>query len=83
MILQGVNVSTSTGALLKSSTASYRLKIRCEDFAKFAEMLYVITSQKNAALDRVTWKYDEDEARERMLTMVIEKARSYRCRRLQ
>jgi hypothetical protein len=27
----------------------------------------VIAAQKNASLDRVTWKYDEDEARERML----------------
>jgi uncharacterized protein YggE len=76
VILQGVHVETASGALLKSSTASYRLKIRCEDLAKFAEMLDVITSQKNAALDRVTWKYEEDEARERMLTMVIEKAKA-------
>lgn len=74
--LQGVHVETMSGALLKSSTASYRLKIRCEDLAKFAEMLDVIASQKNASLDRVVWKYDEDDAREKMLQMVIEKAKA-------
>ncbi len=74
--LQGVNVSTSTGAVLKSSTASYRLKIRCEDLAKFAEILDVIALQKNAALTRTEWKYDEDAVREQTLLTAIEKAKS-------
>ena len=74
--LQGVNVSTSTGAVLKSSTASYRLKIRCEDLTKFAEILDVISSQKNAALTRTEWKYDEDATREALLLMTLEKAKS-------
>lgn len=73
--LQGVHIETASGALLKSSSASYRLKIRCEELSQFAEMLDVIASQKNASLDRVMWKYDEDEARERMLNLVIEKAK--------
>jgi uncharacterized protein YggE len=73
--LQGVHIETASGTLLKSSSASYRLKIRCEDLGQFAGMLDVIASQKNASLDRVTWKYDEDEARERMLNLVIEKAK--------
>lgn len=74
--LQGVHVSTSTGAVLKSSTASYRLKIRCEDLAKFTEILDVISSQKNAALAQTEWKYDEDAAREALLLMTLEKAKS-------
>lgn len=74
--LQGVHIETASGALLKSSTASYRLKIRCDDLGQFAGLLDVIASQKNASLDRVTWKYDEEEARERMLTMVIGKAQA-------
>ena len=74
--LQGVNVSTSTGTVLKSSTASYRLKIRCEDLAKFAEILDVIASQKNAFLTQTEWKYDEDAAREALLLMTLEKAKS-------
>ncbi|MFN8400021.1 MAG: SIMPL domain-containing protein [Anaerolineales bacterium] len=73
--LQGVNVSTSTGAVLKSSTASYRLKIRCTDLAKFAEILDVIASQKNASLIHTEWKYDEDAAREALLLATLEKAK--------
>ncbi|MEN9563946.1 MAG: hypothetical protein RIR73_2190 [Chloroflexota bacterium] len=74
--LQGVAVSTSTGAVLKSSTASYRLKIRCEDLAKFAEILDVIASQKNASLTRTEWKYDEEAAREALLLATLDKAKT-------
>jgi uncharacterized protein YggE len=73
--LQGVHIETASGALLKSSSAAYHLKIRCDDLGHFAGMLDVIALQKNASLDRVTWKYDEDEARERMLDLAIEKAK--------
>lgn len=74
--LQGVNVSTSSGAVLKSSTASYRLKIRCDDLSKFAEILDVIASQKNAALTRTEWTYDDDATREALLLTTLEKAKS-------
>jgi uncharacterized protein YggE len=73
--LQGVHIETASGALLKSSSAAYRLKIRCDDLGQFAGLVDAIAAQKNALLDRVTWKYDEDEARERMLKLVIEKAK--------
>ena len=74
--LQGVNVSTSTGAVLKSSIASYRLKIRCDDLTKFVEILDVIASQKNAALTQTQWKYNEDEVRERLLLSAMEKVKA-------
>lgn len=76
VMLLGVHIETASGALLKSSSAAYRLKIRCDDLSQFAGMVDVIAAQKNAALERVTWEYGEDEARERMLTMVIEKAKA-------
>ena len=74
--LQGVRVETSSGALLKSSSASYRLRIRCDALDQIAELLDIITSQKNAALDRLDWKYPEDEARERGLESALAKAKS-------
>ncbi len=74
--LQGVNVETSSGVLLKSSSASYRLKIRCEKLDQFAEILDVISAQKNSSLDWVEWKYDEDAARESGLNAAIEKAKT-------
>ncbi len=73
--LQGVQIETSSGVLLKSSSAIYRLKIRCEKLDQFAEMLDVISSQKNASLERVEWKYNEDAAHESGLNVAIEKAK--------
>lgn len=61
--LQGVSAETTTGTLLKSSTASYRLKIRCADLEKLADILGVVTSQKNAALSSLGWLYPDDDAR--------------------
>jgi uncharacterized protein YggE len=74
--LQGVHVENSSGALLKSSSSVYRLKVRCEDLGQFAEVLDVIASQKNASLDRVEWKYNDDEVRERVLNAAIEKGKN-------
>ena len=74
--LQGVHVETSSGALLKSSSASYRLRVRCDVLSQIADLLDIITSQKNAALERIDWKYPEEEARERGLASALVKAKS-------
>jgi uncharacterized protein YggE len=74
--LQGVHIETSSGALLKSSSATYRLKIKCEKLDQLAELLDIISSQKNATLERIVWKYNEDEARERGLLAALEKVKS-------
>lgn len=73
--LQGVHIETATGTLLKSSSATYRLKVRCEKLDQLAEILDIIGGQKNAALERITWKYNEEEARERALLAALEKAK--------
>lgn len=74
--LQGVHIETSSGALLKSSSATYRLKVQCEKLDQLAELLDIISSQKNASLERIAWKYNEDEAREHGLMTALEKAKS-------
>jgi len=74
--LQGVHIETSSGALLKSSSASYRLKIRCEKLDQLAEILDIVASQKNATMERIDWKYPEDSARERGLETAIAKAKN-------
>lgn len=73
--LQGVRIESAGGALLKSSSAVYRLRIRCEDLGQFAGMVDVVASQKNATLERVEWKYRDEEARAALLKAVIEKAK--------
>lgn len=74
--LQGVHIETSSGALLKSSSATYRLKVGCEKLDSLTELLDIISDQKNATLERIAWKYNEDEARERGLLAALEKAKS-------
>src|SRR5512133_3140913 len=46
--LLGVHIETASGALLKSSSATYRLRIRVERLDQLAELLDIIASQKNA-----------------------------------
>lgn len=74
--LTGVHIESSSGALLKSSSAVYRLKIKCEKLEQFAELLDIIASQKNAALERLEWKYPEEAARERGLETALTMAKA-------
>ena len=71
--LQGVRLETASGALLKSSSAVYRLKIKCEKLDRLADIMDIIAEQKNATLERIEWRYPEDEARERGLEAAIAK----------
>lgn len=73
--LMGVHIETTSGALLKSSSAAYRLKVECEKLEQLAELIDVIALQKNAALERVEWKYPEDAAQEKGLEAALEKAK--------
>ena len=73
--LQGVRLETSSGALLKSSSAVYFLKIKSEKLEQLAGLLDIIAEQKNAALNRIEWKYPEDMARERSLELAIAKGK--------
>jgi len=74
--VQSVLANVESGWVLKSSSATYQLKMRVLDLAKFPEVLGVITSRKNARLDRVAWQYDDDEeARARWLDTCLRKAR--------
>src|SRR5512141_1513475 len=51
--LQGVRIDTASGALLRSSSASYGLKIKTETLDQFPGLLNIIAEQKNAAVERV------------------------------
>jgi uncharacterized protein YggE len=72
--LQSVYAEASSGALLRSSSATYRLRIRCEKLEQFADLLGIIASQKNATFERVDWKYPDETAREAALEKALGKA---------
>ena len=74
--LQGVHIETASGALLKSSSARYHLKVESEKLEQIPEMLDLLAGQKNATLERIEWKYSEEEARERGLEAAIAKGKA-------
>ena len=74
--LQGVRLESASGALLKSSSAVYHLKVRTEKLDQLPGLLDILAAQKNASLDRIEWKYPEDEARERGLDAAIVKGKA-------
>ncbi len=73
--LQGVRLETSSGTLLRSSSAIYHLKVKTEKIDQLAGLLDILAEQKNASLDRIEWKYPEEEARERGLESAITKGK--------
>jgi uncharacterized protein YggE len=74
--LQGIRVETSSGVLLKSSSATYRLRIRCEKLNQIAELLDIISAQNNTALEQIAWRYPEEAARTRGLEAAMAAAKS-------
>jgi len=74
--LQGVRIETASGTLLKSSSAVYHLKVKSEKLDQLAGLLDILAEQKNASLERIEWRYPEDEARERGLQAAIAKGKT-------
>jgi uncharacterized protein YggE len=74
--LLGVHIEASSGTLLKSSSATYRLRVRVEKLDQLAELLDIVASQKNATLERIEWKYPEESAREHGLEAAIAKGKA-------
>lgn len=74
--LQGIHVETSSGAILRSSSAIYRLRIHCRTLERIPQLIDIIGTQKNAALERIAWKYEEASTRDQALRSAIEAARS-------
>ena len=74
--LQGVRLETSSGKLLRSSSAIYHLKVKSEKLDDLPRLLDILAEQKNASLERVEWRYPEEEARERALESAIAKGKA-------
>ena len=61
--LQGVHAEKYTGTLSRTSQARYSLRVHCADLQTLADLLGIITSQKNATLNFIEWGYPEEAAR--------------------
>jgi uncharacterized protein YggE len=74
--LQGIRIETASGTLLKSSSAVYHLKVKTDTVDQIPGLLDILAGQKNVSLDRIEWKYPEEEARDRGLESAIAKGKS-------
>jgi uncharacterized protein YggE len=74
--LQGVRIETASGALLKSSSATYHLKVKSDQLDQLPQLLDILAEQKNTTLERIEWKYPEEEAREHGLEAAIAKGKT-------
>jgi len=74
--LQGVRLETGSGALLKSSSAVYRLKVKCEKLDRLADIMDILTEQHNTTLEQIEWRYPEDTARQQGLEAAITKGKA-------
>jgi uncharacterized protein YggE len=70
--LEAVHAEVSSGLLGSSSSARYRLRIRCTDLERLPEVLGAITGARNARLEQLVWRYPESaEQQARWLAAAI------------
>ena len=74
--LQGVHIETASGALLKSSSAIYRLRVRCNQLEQIGDLIDIFATQKNATLEHIEWKYPDEEAQAHALEAALTKAKA-------
>ena len=74
--LQSVYTEAASGAILKSSSATYHLRLRCTKLEQIPDLLGAIASQKNANLENITWLYPDDTAHAQALTQAVAKAQA-------
>lgn len=72
--LQSVHAETQSGMLGKTSSAMYALKIDGVAVDQLPEILGIVTAQKNATLNSLSWRYpDDDAARDALLDACLER----------
>ena len=61
ILLQSVQADVSRGIIGKHSSATYRLRIKCRKLDELADILGIITTQKNSDLAHMVWRYNDAE----------------------
>lgn len=75
--LQSVRLESAGGAILKSSSATYVLKIADVSTAILGDILGTLAAQKNLKLDGISWRYlAEETTRAQLLDECLDEAKS-------
>ena len=70
--LEAVHAEVSSGLLGSSSSARYRLRIRCNELDRLPEILGAVTGARNARLEQLVWRDPESaEQQARWLAAAI------------
>ena len=73
--LQSVHAETQSGILSKTSSAMYSLKIDGVTTEQLPDVLGIVTDQKNATLNYLSWRFpDDDAARDVLLDECLQRA---------
>lgn len=62
IFLQGVSADVRSGTMTKASRAKYRLRVHCADLAKLADLVGIVSAQKNTSLTSLDWGYPDTDA---------------------
>jgi len=71
--LMGVHAEVTSGFLGRSSSATYRLRVRCSNLEHLPDVLGAVTSAKNAQLEGLAWQYpDSPEQQAQWLRICVQ-----------
>ena len=74
--LEGIRASVSSGLISKSSSATFDLRIRCNDLEKLGDLVGAVTSQKQADLNHIEWRFpDRHKLQKQLLQKAVPQAR--------
>ena len=62
--LEGVRAEVSSGLLGSSSSAKYRLRIRCDELERLPAILGAVTGARDTRLEQLDWRYPESAAQQ-------------------
>jgi len=74
--IESIRASVSSGLISKSSTAIFKLRICCHILEDLGDLIGAVTSQKQADLDAIQWRYpDAHELAKELLGQAVPQAR--------
>ena len=74
--LESVSTEVESGLLLKTSSATYHLRIDCKSLDLLGRVLSAISSQKNARVFEIAWQYpDLNTTKKQLLRSAVQAAK--------